>query len=308
LDKKLVNTAMRTTLVLGLFLLAAAARCRAQATPSPQEESLSATDGVASGGVTSDVSPAPVVADQPPAADLAVSVPLQASTVPDDDGWHLTVSPYLWFPGVHGTIGAFDRSATVHVSPSDLLSHFRFGVMGVVEPRYNNWIMPIDVMWVRLGENNALPGPLGAVTANVTASDFILTPKVGYRVVNDEKFKFDALAGFRYWHFGESLSFTPSALGLNFSASQNWVDPVVGARFEAALSPKVSVTLAGDVGGWGVSSQQDYQIVSFLGYKMKPTLTLGAGYRYLDVNRRSGGSVVDLTTSGVFFGGTIILK
>src|SRR5882672_5635976 len=23
-----------------------------------------------------------------------------------DDQWHLSVSPYLWFPGVHGTVGA----------------------------------------------------------------------------------------------------------------------------------------------------------------------------------------------------------
>jgi hypothetical protein len=245
---------------------------------------------------TSDAEPQPAVLSPAPAG---------ASSA--DSGWHLTVAPYLWFPGVHGTVGAFNRDASVHVSPADLLSHFRFGLMGFVEPRYNRLVLPIDMMWVRLEANNTLAN-LPNVTANVTGSEFILTPKIGYRVVNQDRLKIDALTGFRYWHFGESLSFNPSALGLNFSASQNWVDPLVGGKIEGALSPKFSVTVAGDVGGWGVGSQLDYQIVGMLGYKIKPALTLGAGYRYLDVNYRSGGSVIDLATSGVFFGLSIALK
>ena len=218
------------------------------------------------------------------------------------------MSPYLWFPGVHGTIGALNRTASIHVSATDLLSHFRFGLMGFVEPRYNRVVLPVDVIWVRLGENNALPGVLGSITANVKGSMFILAPKIGYRIVNQEKIKIDALTGFRYWHFGESLSFTPSILGLNFSRSQNWVDPLVGGKIEMALSPKISVIAAGDVGGWGTGSQLEYQIVGALGYQVKPTWTLSAGYRYLAVNYRNGGSVADIVMPGIFLGITKVLK
>jgi hypothetical protein len=45
-----------------------------------------------------------------------------------------------------------------------------------------------------------------------------------------------------------------------------------------------------------------------LGYKIKPTWTLQAGYRYLDVNYRSGGSIIDTATSGALLGVTIDLK
>jgi hypothetical protein len=210
---------------------------------------------------------------------------------------------------VHGTVGARGRTASVHASASDLLSHFRFGLMGAMEARYKRVVLPLDMMWVRLGDDKALPGPnLLATTANMKGSEFILTPKIGFRVIDQEKFKIDALTGFRYWHFGENLQFTPSTLGLDFSASQNWVDPLVGGRIQAALSPKVEVTIAGDVGGWGAGSQLDYQMVGLLGYRIKPKWTLQAGYRYLDVNYRSGGSVVDTATSGVVFGVTIALK
>jgi hypothetical protein len=69
------------------------------------------------------------------------------------------------------------------------------------------------MLWVRLGDEKALPGPnLGATTANLIFNEFILTPKVGFRIVNQEKLKIDALTGFRYWHVGQNLQFSPSIL------------------------------------------------------------------------------------------------
>src|SRR5689334_18364655 len=40
-----------------------------------------------------------------------------APGVTDDDGWHFALSPYLWFGGSHGTVGALGRTASVHASP-----------------------------------------------------------------------------------------------------------------------------------------------------------------------------------------------
>jgi len=132
-----------------------------------------------------------------------------------------------------------------------------------------------------------------------------LTPKIGYRVVDRDALKVDALTGFRYWHVGMNLQFNPS--GTEFSGSLNWVDPLIGGRIQAALSPKVSVTIAGDVGGWGAGSEMDYQAAGLLGYQIKPSWTLQAGYRYLYVNYRSG-IIFDAATSGVMFGVSLNLK
>jgi hypothetical protein len=43
-------------------------------------------------------------------------------------------------------------------------------------------------------------------------------------------FKIDALTGLRYWHIGQNLQFNPS--GPDFSGSLDWVDPLVGGRFQ----------------------------------------------------------------------------
>lgn len=181
--------------------------------------------------------------------------------------------------------------------------------MGAMEFRNKRLLVPLDMFWVRIGDDKALPFPsLMATTAKVKGSEFILTPKIGFRVVDQEKFKIDALAGFRYWHFGENVQFTPSNLNLNFSSSQNWVDPLVGGRIQVALTPKIAINVLGDVGGWGTGSQLDYQVAGILGYKIKPTWTLNAGYRYLYVDYRGASTTINLVTSGILFGITMNLK
>jgi hypothetical protein len=284
--------------LFALALLAVAGPCRAQAT-APQARLYA----LGTSGVDPKTAPNTAIADQPSAPDAVPGGTVSISTGPDESNWHLAVAPYLWFPGVHGTIGALDRDANVHASSGDLLSHFRFGLMGVVEPRYKRLVLPVDFVWVRLADNNALPFPnLEAITANMKGSEFILTPKIGLRIVDLKALKIEALTGIRYWHFGESLQFTPSALGLNFSRSQNWVDPLIGGRIQATPLPRLEVTIAGDVGGWGAGSQLDYQVVGLLGYRLKPRWTLQVGYRYLDVNYRSGSTIIDTAMSGGVLG------
>jgi hypothetical protein len=222
--------------------------------------------------------------------------------------WHFMVAPYLWLPWVYGTIGANGHDAHFYATPGDLLSHFRFGLLGVVEPDYKRIVMPLDIIWMRLGDSKALPITDEEISANVKASVFVLTPKIGYRLIDSKMIKIDALAGFRYWHLGQSVKFNPSATGLNFSGSQNWVDPLVGGRILGNLSPKVEIAIGGDVGGWGAGSQLDYQVFGLLGYRIKPAVALQAGYRYLFVNYRNGTRIFEPAMSGPLFGVTITLK
>lgn len=277
----------------------------ASLTPNPDVAYASATTAYAPAASSEASAPDPGPTPAPQAGAASVSTA-------NDDQWHIAVSPYLFFPGVHGTVGAFGRDVGFKASAADLLSHFRFGIMGAAEARRNRLLTSIDLMYMRLGEDNALPFPgLGATSANVTANIFILTPKVGLRLINQEKIKADFLTGFRYWHFSENLSFNPSILGLNFSHSQNWVDPLVGGRIEGALSPKMVVNILGDVGGWGTGSQLEYQVAGLLGYKIKPAMTLQAGYRYMyfDYEKNGGASAIAKTAmSGIIFGLTMNLK
>jgi len=227
----------------------------------------------------------------------------------NDDHWHVDAVPYLWFPAMRGTVGAKGYDASVHVSATDILSNFRFGVASITEFRYNRFVVPVDFMWVRLSADKGLPfNEIGATSANVKIAESMLIPEVGYRVLDRTNFKIDGVTGFRFWHLAQSLSFSPGTLGLNPSVSLNWADPLVGARIKAVLTPKVAVDVMGDVAGWGAGSQLEYQLTGLVGYRINPKWLLQVGYRYLDVNYRSGGAVLDVAMPGIMFGATIKLK
>jgi hypothetical protein len=308
-NKRPVTTTILTTLLLSLMSLGAVP-CRAQATPASNDDA----NAIGPGGSKVSVASDSLAIAQPTNSDPADPVPPKAGATGADDAWHFAVSPYLWFPGVHGTAsGPNGNGLGFRASPSDLLSNFRFGLMGAVEASHKRLITSIDMMWIRLEDDKSRPLPpalgQGVISANIKATEFLLTPKIGFRLINEEKIKIDALTGFRFWHFGESLNFNPSALGLNFNGSQNFVDPVVGGRIQLVLSPKIVVNILGDVGGWDTGSQLEYQWAGLLGYRIKPALTLQAGYRYLDVNYKgSRGVIFDATTAGVVFGATLNLK
>jgi hypothetical protein len=255
-------------------------------------------------------------AQEPPALNLQTQTP-QADPAPtptpenDEAGWYFSITPYLWFAGAHGVVGALGHDASVHVSAGDLLSHLNVGLMGQAEARHGRLVLNGDLLWLRLADDKAVPAPLlGASTAELRVGQFMWTSKGGYRVVDGEHFKADAMVGVRYWHLGQKLFFNPSLLGLDFHGSQNWADILVGGRVQlpVASGEKAVVNLIGDVGGWGASAKLDYQFAAVLGYKLCPKWTLQAGYRYLFVDYRHNNGVYNIVTSGPVVGVTYTFK
>lgn len=233
------------------------------------------------------------------------SSPATGSTANAEEGWHLGITPYLWFPGVYGTVGALGHNASVHSSAADVLSNFNFGLMGYFDIRHDRIVMPLDIFWVRLKDDKALPFD-PAVSAEARLTETFLTQKLGFRVVDEEKLKVDALVGIRYWHLGTNLSLNPSIFGRDLSDSANWVDGVAGAKIEFPLSPKAVVTIAGDAGTGG--AKLDYQVAGVLGYRLKKFM-LQAGWRYMDVDYRpSEAALLDVAQTGLILGVTLNVK
>ena len=233
-----------------------------------------------------------------------------SSSVRNEYAWHLELSPYLWFAGSHGTVGALGHNTSVHASPGDLLSHLDIGLMGAAEARYGPFLLTGDMIWSRVSDSQALPfAGLGATSADVRVGQFIWTSKVGYRVMDRPKIKVDANVGARYWHEGQKLNFNPSTSGLNFDGSQSWTDVVVGGRIQLPVGEKMVIDALGDVGGWDSTAKLDYQFAALLGYKICPKTTLLAGYRYLFVDYRpSNRAVYTTVTSGAILGATFKFK
>ena len=218
----------------------------------------------------------------------------------EDDVWHFDIAPYVFVPGIHGTVGALGHDASVHVSGSDVLSNFNGGFAGFVQARKNRFVLPIDLFWARIGTTQGIPlTDTGQSSVRFLESQIIVTPKAGYRIVDMEHFKVDALIGFRYWH--EGLTVTPRPANVSYADSANWVDGVAGGNFEIDFSPKVWITAGGDAGGGGASL--DYQAVGTFHVQPKPLIGFFVGWRYLVVNYSGQkGFVFDTAQSGPVVG------
>ena len=95
-----------------ILLLGTGNRCYTQATvpPPPVDEHL-----IVSTVPSPAVTPVTVTADQPGNCCSPRSIAVRFPA-----GWHVAVSPYLWFPGIHGTVGAFGprRQRAMHARRS----------------------------------------------------------------------------------------------------------------------------------------------------------------------------------------------
>ena len=211
------------------------------------------------------------------------------------------MSIYGWFPGLHGTVGALGHNVGVHESFSDVF-HVLKGVIPIaVEADKGRFVMPLDFFWVKLGVDKAIPfDDFGQTSVNLHITESIFTPKVGYRLLNGDRFKIDALGGIRYWYVSQNLALEPS--GLNQTRSQSWVDGLGGMRFIIPLGEKAAVSASGDVGAGGASL--DYQAIGLFTYNFTPRVGLGLGWRYLDVDYRNSNKqfIYDIAQSGALAG------
>lgn len=232
-----------------------------------------------------------------------------SSSLDAEDTWHIDLSPYLWFSGAHGRVGALGRDVSIHASPGDLLEHFDMGLMGAAEARYNRFVLNGNLQWLRISDNQPLPIPAPTtIFSDLRVGQLVWTSKLGYRLVDREAVKMDANLGVRFWHLGQTLNFNPSP-GFSFNGSQNWADILVGGRILVPAGKKAEITLAGDVGGWNATSKLDYAFTTLLGYKVSSRWTLLAGYAYQFVDYRPGpSSAFNVVASGALVGMTYHLK
>jgi len=243
-------------------------------------------------------------------AALALATPAGAGSADGESSaasWRIDATAYAWFQGVSGDVTALGHKVNIDASPSDLLSYANFPAQGVVNVLHGRLVAIADASWTPLTVNTAhpslLPLPPG-MAVEVQYSPVIATAEAGYRVANPRGYAVDALAGARYWYLGATLTLTPSPTGSSVSKSTDWFDPLVGARVQKALLPRLEGTLLGDVGGFGVGANLDYQVVAALGLTLAPRWSVDAAWRQIYADYETAQLHSKTTESGLVAGVT----
>jgi hypothetical protein len=235
------------------------------------------------------------------AADL-IEPPIEA-----ESEWSFTIAPYIWLAGVEGDVAAFGSPEVgIDLSISEVLESFDIGFMGAAEARKGRFSLAADLLWVKLSASENTPLQVLADSVEIAAETLMLTGVGSYSLIFGETGNLDVMAGARLWSIDEELSFSGQVSqplsGASFNDEATWVDPVVGLKGRANLSPHLYATGWAMIGGFGIGSDMMWDVMGGIGYEFTETTSVVAGYRALSVDYSNDGFVLDVGQQGPIFG------
>ena len=221
-------------------------------------------------------------------------------------GWSFAVTPYIWFAGLEGDVGAISGPPPVSVDASfdDIIENTDMTAMLTAEARHGRFGIVTDLSYLSLSADGATPGPLFG-DAEVDTSTFFATVAGFYQVVAGERISLDVFAGARVWYVDTEIDLGAGLLpARSVQDDEVWADPLIGLRGSVELGRGFFLAGAADIGGFGIASDFTWQILGTLGYSFNDWFSARAGYRHLDVDYENDGFVWDVEMSGPIIGAT----
>lgn len=240
---------------------------------------------------------------------LGAAASAMAQRALPESAWQFEATPYLWFPGTKGD-SRIGNSPTVQIdqSPSEALSKLDLGLMGTFEARRDRWALVVDGFHVRLSDSGSVSRTVEGIpvvfNGDVGVRQTILSVAGYYRLSNTPT-ALDLVTGGRYVKFRMDADLSLQALDRllltrNPEYSRSWFDPFFGARMSVPIAPRWSLLGYADVGGFGVGSQNTWQLQAGATHEWSKTLSSTLGYRALHMKYDDNGFEAKLDFRGVY--------
>ena len=245
-----------------------------------------------------------------------------------------------WLAGLSGDVGVKGVVSNIDIGFDQIFRHLTHVPLALsADVRYRRWEFFGDGQYMEVGDSATLPGLL-FTNANAHVKYGLGEAFVGYRLINCDKASLSLFAGARYTYLEGDLSIFNNGdarlirlrqlLGirnkLDFSASTDWVDPVIGARGKVKIWRATSLYAEGDVGGFDAnsgsafeihregrtivrepvdSSDWSYQVQGGLEFQLSRWFSTQVGWRYMKYDFVKSGFTNKLDLNGPFIQSTI---
>jgi hypothetical protein len=144
--------------------------------------------------------------------------------------------------------------------------------------------------------------PGGVFSLSLETQMLIGAAMAEYRVIEDGRSSVDVMAGARVWSIDTDVRTKPALPGSPFSDSARWVDPMIGVKGRWEGASPWYLTGWGMVGGFGTSSDIDWDVMAGAGYEVRDWISVVAGYRAAGVDFQGGTFVWDTVMHGPILG------
>ena len=245
-----------------------------------------------------------------------------------------------WLAGLSGDVGVKGVVSNIDIGFDQIFRHLTHVPLALsADVRYRRWEFFGDGQYMEVGDSATLPGLL-FTNANAHVKYGLSEAFVAYRLINCDKASLSLFAGARYTYLEGDLSIFNNGdarlirlrqlLGirnkLDFSASTDWVDPVIGARGKVKIWRATSLYAEGDVGGFDAnsgsafeihregrtivrepvdSSDWSYQVQGGLEFQLSRWFSTQVGWRYMKYDFVKSGFTNKLDLNGPFIQGGI---
>lgn len=214
--------------------------------------------------------------------------------------WQHELAPYVWGAAMDGSAAIGPVTADLDMSFGDIVDNLEFGFMGAYRATNGPHSITLDGLYMGLGGTGR--GPAGYVKADLDVDQTGLELSYGYEVID----RLVLFGGLRYNDLATDIKLTGPLGSQKVDASADWVDPLIGARYTIPFAEVWSLTLSGDIGGFGVGSDFAWQGVATVRWQFSDNVGALAAYRYLDMDYEDGGGAryfnYDVASSGPALG------
>ena len=226
----------------------------------------------------------------------------------EGERWSVSLEPYALITSIDGDASVGRVTGTdVEVDFGTILETLDFAAMVHVEVfRDDRWGAVLDYGFMNLSADisTARGGVVDAKVHQGVLEAFLV------RRFRRGPNSFDVYAGVRWWDNDIDVGVDPAVLPgtLESEVKEDWVDPVIGARWHHELSDRWQLSLRGDVGGFSVASEFSAAIGVSAFYRFQSKLALELAYRatwvdYDDGTRQMPGYFAyDTVTHGPLIG------
>lgn len=173
---------------------------------------------------------------------------------------------------ISGTAGFGDATVDVEVETETILENLEMAGMARYRAEWPKWSLVADGVYMGLGNSkNGVSMDVDLLIVDTTAA---------YRF-NDRA---EVLFGTRFTDLATELSAKRPISGepIDLEESDTFLDPIVGLRFATPLSEKWALQGQGDIGGFGVGMDFQWQAMLNVGYRPSERWSLWFGYRAID--------------------------
>lgn len=232
---------------------------------------------------------------------------LPATVTVAEDGWGGDLEIYAWLPIIEIEAGNGNKS---EVTRDDILSDLDMAALWAARIRKGPWSLSSDFVYLDISAKtdvDLVPEiPEGSTLREAGFSAWIITPNIGYAILNDDRQKIELYAGARYFWIeaDATIEFDPLSPGepprsetLSPSVS-NW-DGIAGVRGLHYLSDKWFIGYSVNAGtgesdfAWGAQTAFGYRYTN---------LDAMFGWRYLSYDVGSDTVIRELTINGPLAG------